>query len=78
MDSSHGFAAVTAASLAPVLVYLSHWPLAPLTLDNATPIAALLIGVGGAVYRLFANLRKSATPAPTPGGLPPARPVGSA
>lgn len=62
MNSSHVMATGgLTVILTNVLVYLSHWPLQPLSVDEASSFAGLIIFVVGAVVaRSNSNARRAA------------------
>jgi hypothetical protein len=70
MDSSHVATGTITALLATALVYLSHWPLQPLDLPNASAFAGLLVAAGGAAVKFY---KSRTTPAAAP--LAPVVPI---
>jgi hypothetical protein len=53
MNSTHAVTGGAVAMLASLLVYLTHWPIQPLTTEEALNVAGLLAMAAPAIMYLF-------------------------
>ncbi len=51
---------MTAATLVPVILWVTHWPIQPPTEAQAAALAALLIAAGGAIHAAVRAWTKAA------------------